>query len=70
MSTTTRTLGMKFNTDAGKIATISVQHCKSDLTEAGVKEVMDEMITRQILTYGLAAKAGAQVVERAVTTLF
>jgi hypothetical protein len=53
-----------------RIATVSVQNCKSDLTETGVKEAMDVMIERQILTYDLTAKAGAQIVERTVTTLF
>jgi CRISPR/Cas system type I-B associated protein Csh2 (Cas7 group RAMP superfamily) len=67
---TTRTLGMKFDTDMSRIATVSVQNCKSDLTETGVKEAMDVMIERQILTYDLTAKAGAQIVERTVTTLF
>ncbi len=70
MSTTTRTLGMKFGTDMGKTATVSVPHCKDDLTEAGVKEAMDVMIARQIFTYDLTDKVGAQVVERTVTTLF
>ncbi len=70
MSTTTRTLGMKFDTDMGKTATISVPNCKANLTEAGVKGAMDEMIARQIFIYDLTDKAGAQVVERTVTTLF
>ena len=70
MSTTTRTLGMKFDTDMDKTATVSVPCCKSSLTEAGVKEAMDVLIARQIMTYGLTAKAGAQIVERTVTTLF
>lgn len=70
MSTTIRTLGMKFDTDMGKTATVSVPHCKADLTEAGVKEAMDLMIERQIFACDLTEKTGAQIVERTVTTLF
>lgn len=70
MSTTTRVLSMKFDTDMGKASNIAVQHCKPDLTASAVREAMDVMIERQILNYGLIAKAGAQIVERTVTELF
>ncbi len=70
MSTTTRTLGMKFGTDMDKTVTVSVPHCKTDLTATNVQATMDVMIARQIFTHSLTQKAGAQIVERTVTTLF
>ena len=70
MSTTSRTLSMKFDTDAGKKASISLSPAKSGLEAAEVAEAMDAMIVSQILTHELTAKAGATVTERTVTTLF
>lgn len=70
MSTTTRTLRMKFDTESGKAANISLTPAKSGLGAAEVTAAMDVMISSQILTHELKAKAGATVTERTVTTLF
>ena len=70
MSTTTRTLSMKFDTETGKKATVSLTPAKSGLEAAEVAAAMDAMIANRILTHELTAKAGATVAERTVTTLF
>ena len=70
MSTTTRTLSMKFDTEAGKKANVSLSHAKSGLEATEVAAAMDAMIANRILTHELTAKAGATVTERTVTTLF
>lgn len=67
---TIRTLSMKFTTDEGKNATISVPYCRDDLEAQGVRDAMDAVIASQVFTHGLAAKKGAQVIERTVTELF
>lgn len=71
MSTATaRTLSMKFETDSGDTATISLAHIKDDVEAAEVKDAMDTMISRDIFTRDLTAKKSAQLIERKVTTLF
>ena len=69
-TTTTRTLGMKFDTDEGKSVTVSLAHCKTGLTAQKVRGAMETMIENQIFTFGLNSPLGAHVTERTVTELF
>lgn len=64
------TLRMKFATDLGKDATISVACCKEDLTAEAVGEAMDTLIASEVFSVPLSAKAGADIVERSVRELF
>jgi hypothetical protein len=61
---------MIFDTDAGKSATISLNHCKEDLTAQDVDGAMDMMIDNPVFIFGLTDKQRASVVERTVTDLF
>jgi hypothetical protein len=70
MSTTARTLSMKFDTDLGKTATISIQHCRDGITAADANSVLERLIASPILVNHLAGKISAQIVERKATTLF
>lgn len=67
---TTNTLRMKFVTDLGKEATISVGYCKTDLTAETVQEAMDSLIAGSVFAVALSSKAGADIVERTVIELF
>ncbi len=67
---TTRTLRMKFATDLGRDTTISVNYCKDDLTAETVQGAMETLISNPVFVYGLSSSAGADIVERTVTTLF
>jgi hypothetical protein len=70
MSETTKTLHLKFGTDEGKSATISINHCKDNVTAQEAQGAMDTMIANPIFTFGLSEKLAASVVERTVTELF
>jgi flagellar motor switch protein FliM len=70
MSDTARTLSMKFDTNLGKTATVSIQHCRDGITEEDAKSVMDSLIAAPILTDNLTGKISAQIAERKLTTLF
>ncbi|MDR1651662.1 MAG: DUF2922 domain-containing protein [Synergistaceae bacterium] len=70
MSETTLTLGMKFDTAAGKPKTVSLQPCRENLTADEVKAAMDAFIASGVFVYDPTAKLGASIIERTVTTLF
>lgn len=70
MMSITRTLRMKFTTDLGKGATVSVGCCREDLTAVVVGEAMDVLIASEVFAAPLSGKTGADIVERSVTELF
>ncbi len=65
-----RTLRMKFATDAGKTFTVSLNYARDDLNALEVEEAMDAMLDEEMFAEALVGIAGAEVVERTVTTLF
>lgn len=70
---TTQTLQMRFITQAGTRATISLDNPKDTLTEAEVTAAMDQIIAKNVfLTTGgdLVAKDSAQIVDRTVNTIY
>lgn len=68
-----QTLRMTFLNAGGKSVVMSLDNPKDDLTEAGVKAVMDTIITKNIfITTGgdLVSKVGAKIVDTTDTVLF
>lgn len=70
---TTQTLQMRFVTQAGTRATISLDNPKDTLTEAEVTAAMDQIIAKNIFnTTGgdLVAKDSAQIVDRTTNIIY
>jgi hypothetical protein len=70
MSNTTRNLSMKFDSNLGRPVTISIPHCRQDITAAEAESVMDGMVAAPIFTFDLTGVKSASVIERTVNDLF
>ena len=70
MSVTTNTLAMRFRTEDDKTRIVNLQNCRTNVTEAEAKTLMDAMISSNAFVYQPAVKLGATVAQRLVTELF
>ena len=64
-----KTFRMKFLTDLGKSFIVSMNYARDDITPTEAEEVMDAVIDGEIFDQPLVAIAGAELVDRTVTTL-
>ncbi|NLM71401.1 MAG: DUF2922 domain-containing protein [Synergistaceae bacterium] len=65
-----KTLRMKFTTMEGRSRTLSLNHPRGDVTASEVEDAMEAMMDEDFLAEGISAIAGADIVDRTVTTLF
>lgn len=64
-----KTIRMKFLTDTGKTFTLSMNYAKDAITALEAEEAMDAVIAGDIFDHNLVSIAGAELVDRTVTTL-
>ena len=64
-----KTIRMKFLTDMGKTFTLSMNNARDDITALEAEEAMDAVIDGDIFNQTLVSIAGAELVDRTVTTL-
>lgn len=65
----TKVLQMRFKDNADKIFGIDLNDPKDDITAENIKNVMDDIILKNIFERGLNAKIGAQIVTKTVQEL-
>ena len=65
-----KTLRMRYVTMEGANRTLSLNYPRSDLTANEVEDAMEAMMDEDFLAEGISAIAGADIVDRTVTTLF
>lgn len=68
-----KTVRLMFQTDAGKSFSVSMNYAAPALFEEGgdalVRTALDALMTQQPFNVTLAAKSGAELIERTVTTI-
>lgn len=64
-----KTLRMKFKTDGTTSYTLSLSHCREDLSMEDVKTAMEAILSNPVLTVTLTAIEAADIIERNVTEL-
>ena len=65
----TKVLQMRFKDNDDKIFGIDLNDPKDDITAENIKQVMDDIILKNIFKRGLNAKIGAQIVTKTVQEL-
>ncbi len=64
-----KTIRMKFLADTGKTFTLSMNYARDDISALEAEEAMDAVIDGDIFNQTLVSIAGAELVDRTVTTL-
>jgi hypothetical protein len=64
-----KTIRMKFFTDVGKTFTLSMNNARDDITALEAEEAMEAVIDGDVFDQTLVSIAGAELVDRTVTTL-
>ena len=64
-----KTIRMKFFTDVGKTFTLSMNNARDDITALEAEEAMEAVIDGDVFDQTLVSIAGADLVDRTVTTL-
>ena len=64
-----KTLRMKFSTDLGKTFVVSMNYAKDSITALEADAAMQAILDNEIFAEDLVGIAGAELVDRTVTTI-